>query len=149
MVGSSSSSSGQSSSSGSYTIPGSSSSQSRQRGMAGPPHPPSPSRRSMRGRLAGSRPRSYRGDVRCASCVQDRKEIRMPGAPLACLAIISLLFAGPDENDVYILTEPEHTLEEVARAYTDMPPVRYHPPADRWANLPVTASELGRGGGTL
>ncbi len=57
--------------------------------------------------------------------------------------------AGPDENDVYVLTEPEHTADEVAQAYAEIPPVTYRPPADRWAELPITASILGKGEGTL
>ena len=47
---------------------------------------------------------------------------------IACLILAGPVFAGPDENDVYILTEPEHTAEEVARAYAEMPPVRYRRP---------------------
>ena len=69
---------------------------------------------------------------------------------IAGLILAGSLVAGPpDENDVYILKDPEHTAEEVARAYAEIPPVRYLPPADRWANLPLTATVLGRGEGTL
>ena len=74
----------------------------------------------------------------------------MQRALIACLFLAAPALAGPpDENDVYVLTEPEHTAEEVARAYAEMPPVRYRPPADRWAHLPTTASVLGEGEGTL
>jgi hypothetical protein len=70
-------------------------------------------------------------------------------AIIAALLLAGPLVAGPDENDVYVLKDPEHTAEEVARAYAEIPPVRYQPPADRWAHLPVTATVLGRGEGTL
>jgi hypothetical protein len=73
----------------------------------------------------------------------------MRRAFIALLAIASPVFVGPDENDVYILTEPEHTAAEVAKAYSEMPPVRYQPPADRWDQLPIAASVLGKGEGTL
>ncbi len=73
----------------------------------------------------------------------------MRRALIAFLTLASPLLGGPDENDVYVLTEPEHTAAEVARAYAEMPPVRYQPPADRWDHLLVTASVLGRGEGTL
>ncbi len=68
---------------------------------------------------------------------------------IAGLVLAGSLVAGPDENDVYILKDPEHTAEEVARAYAEIPPVRYRPPADRWAHLPITANVLGKGEGTL
>ena len=48
-----------------------------------------------------------------------------------------------------MLREPEHALQEVAKVYAGMPPVTYQPPEDRWANLPITASVLGKGEGTL
>ena len=57
--------------------------------------------------------------------------------------------AGPDENEVYVLRDPEHTLEEIAKAYAGMSPVTYRPPEDRWANLPITAAVLCHGEGTL
>ena len=73
----------------------------------------------------------------------------MRSALIACLIVAGHSLAGPDKDDVYILTEPEHTSEEVARAAAEIPPVRYEPPADRWARLPITASVLGKGEGTL
>ena len=30
-----------------------------------------------------------------------------------------------------------------------MPPVKYHPPVERWKNLPITASVLSKGDGTI
>jgi hypothetical protein len=65
------------------------------------------------------------------------------------LILSSLLWAGPDENGVYVLRDPEITLEQVEKAYAEMPPVHYHPPRDRWAHLPLTASVLGKGEGSL
>src|SRR5690349_12481912 len=51
--------------------------------------------------------------------------------------------AGADLAGVYVLTEPERTMEQVDRAYAEIPPVRYEPPADRWQHLPHVASILG------
>ena len=48
-----------------------------------------------------------------------------------------------------MLRAPEHTRQEVEKAYSEMPPVEYRPPADRWKNLPITASALGKGEGIL
>jgi hypothetical protein len=59
------------------------------------------------------------------------------------------LWAGPDENGVYVLRDPEITLEQVEKAYVGMPPVHYHPPQDRWVHLPLTASVLGKREGRL
>jgi hypothetical protein len=70
-------------------------------------------------------------------------------AAVACLILVGPALAGPDENDVYMLRAPEHTLQEVEKAYSEMPPVTYHPPVDRWEHLPITASALGKGEGTL
>ena len=65
-------------------------------------------------------------------------------AALAWLILASPALARPDENDVYVLRDPEHTLQAVEKAYSEMPPVTYQPPADRWKNLPVTASVLAK-----
>ncbi len=54
-----------------------------------------------------------------------------------------------DENKVYVLTKPEHTMEQVEAAYAQMPPVRYAPPADRWRYLPRTAALLAKDGAEL
>jgi hypothetical protein len=77
------------------------------------------------------------------------RRIHMRLAAITWLIFVSPSLAGPDENDVYVLREPEHSLDEIAKAYAAMPPVKYQPPADRWPNLPVTASVLGKGEGTL
>ena len=69
---------------------------------------------------------------------------------IAWLILAGPLFAGPDENDVYILRGPEHTMEEVEKAYAEMLPVAYHPPADRWGTCrsrpPCWARAMGRCG---
>jgi hypothetical protein len=55
-------------------------------------------------------------------------------------------FAPPDENDVYVMTEPEVPLEETAKTYAAMKPVAYQPPTDRWTFLPRTREVLKNGG---
>ena len=73
----------------------------------------------------------------------------------ACIASILLLaatgraLAQADENEVYVLTKPEHTMAEVEAAYAQIPPVRYAPPADRWRPLPRTAALLAKPGAEL
>lgn len=57
--------------------------------------------------------------------------------------------AAPDADGVYVLTQPERTMEQVDRAYAEIPPVRYEPPADRWQHLPHVASALAKDGGGL
>jgi hypothetical protein len=70
-------------------------------------------------------------------------------AMMVGLILSSPLWAGPDENEVYVLRDPEITLEQMEKAYAEMPPVKYNPPMDRWAHLPLTASVLGKGEGSL
>src|SRR4051812_20165671 len=67
---------------------------------------------------------------------------------LALLLAPGTLRAGEDENGVYVLTQPEHTREQVEKAAAEVGPVRIDPSADRWANLPRTAEVL-EGGGDL
>jgi alpha-L-fucosidase len=52
------------------------------------------------------------------------------------------------ENDGYILTNNERTLEKIEQVYWNMPPVNYTAPADRWTCLPRTRQRF-RDGGTL
>ena len=49
-------------------------------------------------------------------------------------------------DDDYILQGNERTLEQIQKAYAEMPPVRYRPPADRWEKLPQTKQRLTAGG---
>ena len=69
--------------------------------------------------------------------------------PALVLIATGRAFAQADEDEVYVLTKPEHTMEVVEAAYAQMPPVRYAPPADRWRNLPRTASLLEKDGAEL
>ena len=59
------------------------------------------------------------------------------------------LLAARDENDVYVLTRPERTAEQIDAAYAQMPPVKYEPPAGRWGRLPRTRSILRKGADDL
>ena len=49
-------------------------------------------------------------------------------------------------NDAYIIRGNQRTLEEIQKAYAEMPPVRYTPPADRWERLARTKERLLVGG---
>jgi len=82
----------------------------------------------------------------------DRERRRL--VPLAILVLapsIALSAAPPPAADdgAFVITKPERTLEQVEKAYAEMPPVRYTPPADRWANLPRAAAILGKGEGEM
>ena len=54
-----------------------------------------------------------------------------------------------DAEQVYVLTRPEHTMEQVQKAYAEIPPLRYAPPSTRWQFLPRTVAALAGEGGTL
>jgi len=75
--------------------------------------------------------------------------IRLKLAGIAWFLLSCPLLARQDENDAYVLKNPEHSMEEIEKAYAEMPPVTYHPPADRWQHLPITAAVLGKGNGSL
>lgn len=45
-----------------------------------------------------------------------------------------------------ILRGNERGLEQILRAYTEIPPVQYRPPAERWDKLPKTSKALTEGG---
>lgn len=68
---------------------------------------------------------------------------------LCGLVVLSLAAAQPDENQVYVITSPEHSPEEMKAALGELPPSRYVPPTERWRRLPRTAAALARGGGEL
>ncbi len=57
--------------------------------------------------------------------------------------------AGAADEGAFVLVKPERTMEQVDKAYAEMPPVRYAPPPDRWDRLPRTAAILGGGRGEL
>ncbi len=74
--------------------------------------------------------------------------------PLPLLSGLILLTGGmfclaADEEGVYTLTQPEHTQAEIDKALTEMPPVHFTPPADRWSRLPITSAILKKGEGEL
>jgi hypothetical protein len=71
------------------------------------------------------------------------------GIAVALVLCVASVDAAPDENDVYVLTSPERSMEQVDAAYAGMPAVKYEPPADRWGNLPRTAAVLRKGEGRL
>ncbi len=58
------------------------------------------------------------------------------------LAVAASLSAQPDEQGVSVIIRPERTFEQIEKIYSQMPPLRYTPPADRWKNLPRTAGIL-------
>ena len=53
--------------------------------------------------------------------------------------------AARQDLPVYTLTAPERTPKEMEAAYSEIQPVTYTPPADRWRRLPRTAHILGGG----
>ena len=63
-------------------------------------------------------------------------------------AVVSLLLAASvfAADDGIILRNNERTLEEVQKAYSEMPPVQYSPPVERWEKLPKTRQLLTDGG---
>jgi hypothetical protein len=74
---------------------------------------------------------------------------RLQWIPALVHIAASRSFGQADENEVYVLIEPEHTMEQVEAAHAQIPPVRYAPPADRWKNLPRTAAPLAKDGAEL
>jgi len=58
-------------------------------------------------------------------------------------------FAVPDENDVYVITEPVRTIEQIEEVYSQMPKVKYRPEPGRWKRLPRASSILEKDGGEL
>ena len=45
-------------------------------------------------------------------------------------------------GDGYIILKNQRTLDQIQRIYSEMPPVRYTPPSDRWQYLPETKQLL-------
>ncbi len=66
---------------------------------------------------------------------------------MACTLML-VLPAGTSRggDDGYILRGNERTLEQIQRAYAEMPTVRYRPPVGRWDTLPQTKERLTAGG---
>src|SRR5947209_16280033 len=65
------------------------------------------------------------------------------------LTVTSTARSQQDAEQVYVLTRPEHTMEQVEKAYAVIPPLRYSAPSTRWQFLPRTATALAREGGSL
>jgi alpha-L-fucosidase len=59
-------------------------------------------------------------------------------------ALMSLPALAADEGS--ILRGNQRSLEQIQKAYTEIPPVPYRPPAERWDRLPKTRKRLTEGG---
>ena len=64
--------------------------------------------------------------------------------PLALAVSLSVLALASD--DAFIIRGNVRTLGQIQKAYAEMPPVQYAPPADRWQRLPKTRERLLNGG---
>jgi hypothetical protein len=62
------------------------------------------------------------------------------------LAVVLSVAAGAVVDDGIIIRKNERTLEQIDKIYSQIPPVRYNPPAERWKNLPLTKKFLSEGG---
>lgn len=62
---------------------------------------------------------------------------------LLSITCVSAQAAGDDGT---IIRKNQRTLDQIERVYSEIPPVRYIPPASRWKNLPRTKQRLAEGG---
>ena len=62
------------------------------------------------------------------------------------LIIVMSLAVNLVADDGIIITKNQRTLEQIDKIYSQIPPVRYNPPANRWRNLPLTKKFLSEGG---
>jgi hypothetical protein len=62
------------------------------------------------------------------------------------LAVVLFFAAGAVADDGIIIRKNQRTLEQIDKIYSQIPPIRYNPPADRWKNLPLTKKFLSEGG---
>jgi alpha-L-fucosidase len=71
-----------------------------------------------------------------------------PTVPVTLVTILGLSIVVPVNaaDEGFILRGNERGLDQVLKAYTEIPPVRYSPPADRWDRLPKTGKALMEGG---
>jgi len=60
--------------------------------------------------------------------------------------MIFLAGTGVFANDGYILPGNQRTLDQIQKAYAEIAPVPYRPPADHWDRLPQTKKRLTKGG---
>ncbi len=56
------------------------------------------------------------------------------------------LTAQVTANDGIIIRKNQRTLDQIERVYSQIPPVRYSPPSNRWKNLARTRDRLLEGG---
>jgi len=61
------------------------------------------------------------------------------------LIIVLSLAAGLAADDGIIIRKDQRTLEQINSIYSQMDPVRYDSPKDRWKNLPHTKEHLSKG----
>ena len=59
------------------------------------------------------------------------------------------LLAQPEDYPVHVISQPQRSVEETQAAASEIAPVRYQPPANRWHNLERTRTELHRPNGKL
>ena len=59
---------------------------------------------------------------------------------------IFCLSAHAAGDDGYIIRKNQRTLDNIEKIYSEIPPVHYKPPANRWKNLPRTKQRLAEGG---
>ncbi|MEN6337421.1 MAG: SGNH/GDSL hydrolase family protein, partial [Phycisphaerales bacterium] len=64
----------------------------------------------------------------------------------ACVLALLLSVLVVANDGSYVLRGNERTLEAVLKAYSEIPPVRYAPPVERWEKMPKTKSLLIEGG---
>ena len=66
----------------------------------------------------------------------------------AKVLLLSVLFVSAQAlgSDGIIILKNQRTLDQIERVYSEIPPVRYSPPSNRWKNLPRTKTCLVDGG---
>jgi alpha-L-fucosidase len=65
---------------------------------------------------------------------------------LVMVLSLSVIVPARAGDEGIIIRNNERTLEQVLSAYTQIPPVQYRPPAERWEKLPKTRKALMEGG---
>ncbi|MBN2316443.1 MAG: SGNH/GDSL hydrolase family protein [Sedimentisphaerales bacterium] len=64
---------------------------------------------------------------------------------IVILLVVLCLTAPLLADDGYIIHKNQRTLDQIQQIYSEMPPVRYSPPSDRWRYLPETKKLLTEG----
>ncbi|HEY4154388.1 MAG TPA: hypothetical protein VGM24_03155 [Puia sp.] len=75
--------------------------------------------------------------------------VRLPSGLMKGTGSSSPAAIHPDKDGVFIISEPEHTPEQIAKAIAEIPKIEYVPSSERWINLPRTAAALAQDGGEL